>query len=1061
MKPKKLIIQAFGSYGKRVEIDFTTPKQNLFLITGDTGAGKTTIFDAITFALFGETGSNNNRKSGEELQSHFSDYSLEPFVSLTFTERNGSTEEEYCIKRNPRYKRPYKRKNDNDKKFTSEKEKVSLILPDGTEFSQNLSETNIKIKEIVKLEKNQFMQVSMIAQGEFMDVLRGDDKQAIFRKLFNTEAYKNLTEMLKAGSSAKNEAIKEVNAKCGVLINGIKLPESYKAGYGDYTFKKDLDITDIEKASEFLARICERMKIDGKAAEEEYRKISGLRDEKMKAAAEAEQLNRAFEKLSSAREEIRRCEEQSEAVEKEAEIVRNIVSAYEIEEIYNRYEAAKNEVDRVEKELEKNKSALTEITDKYREFSEKEQRERGLFDRAIAENSRIAEKVGKALELFYEIKTKKELKQKKEVERTEVAKGYISAKDERASFEALERSWKEEVKKLQETKTLLVESENRIKQEKRLEEDLEKLIKSEKEIQLGNSEIEGWEKLYERAAEDFRKAEDELVKKRRYFYDYQAGILAKELKEGEPCPVCGSRVHPDVFKSDGIEEISKEQIKELEEKTKKLSDNAGRMSLRLWERKTKLSENMKYLEEGKLELCSEFCKVFEVPAEISEESPGELKKKLADVEAELNKEREKLTKDISRLEAIEKKLFFAEEEKERLRSRAEEMKLKEAKLSTEISGIASNLAGLSKSLEFESKEAADFERERADKYKREREAAYLQAERALKEAKSLKDGTEALISRYSEELPAYKRECEAREERYKEALADKAATEEWWRDIISMYSKSDAEKLRRKINDYEVRYKAAKALESEMLAETTGRQRPDIAALNEEYASLNAQMERLRGELEELRGIYKNNESILEGIRGMLSGREELVKEAGLYTGLYNRLSGKVSGRRMDIETYVQRRYLEKILFSANRRFAAMSGGEFELRTYELESAGEGKNRGLDLMVYSTVTGKARDVRTLSGGESFMAALSLALGMADRIQEKSSAVNLEMMFVDEGFGTLDDSSRDKAVKVLKNMAGGNKLIGIISHVSELKQEIEEQLIVTKNEKGSKVRWQLS
>ena len=176
---------------------------------------------------------------------------------------------------------------------------------------------------------------------------------------------------------------------------------------------------------------------------------------------------------------------------------------------------------------------------------------------------------------------------------------------------------------------------------------------------------------------------------------------------------------------------------------------------------------------------------------------------------------------------------------------------------------------------------------------------------------------------------------------------------------------------------------------------------------------------------------------------------------------LYNLLGGKVSGGRMDIETYVQRYYLERILYAANRRFQEMSAGQFELRMRDINQAGVGKNRGLDLMVYSNVTGKEREVRTLSGGESFMAALSLALGMADQIQESAASVNLDVMFIDEGFGSLDDHSRDKAVRVLQDMANGSKLIGIISHVTELKQEIEDQLIVKKDEEGSHVRWQIS
>ena len=192
-----------------------------------------------------------------------------------------------------------------------------------------------------------------------------------------------------------------------------------------------------------------------------------------------------------------------------------------------------------------------------------------------------------------------------------------------------------------------------------------------------------------------------------------------------------------------------------------------------------------------------------------------------------------------------------------------------------------------------------------------------------------------------------------------------------------------------------------------------------------------------------------------------MSQRAKIVDRHRSMDDLYNLLAGKVSGARMDIETFVQRYYLERILFGANRRFMEMSAGQYELRMKDVDAAGVGKNRGLDLMVYSTVTGKEREVRTLSGGESFMAALSLALGMADQIQAGTASVNLDVMFIDEGFGSLDDHSRDKAVRVLQEMAGGSKMIGIISHVTELKQEIEDQLIVEKDEDGSHVRWQIS
>ena len=255
--------------------------------------------------------------------------------------------------------------------------------------------------------------------------------------------------------------------------------------------------------------------------------------------------------------------------------------------------------------------------------------------------------------------------------------------------------------------------------------------------------------------------------------------------------------------------------------------------------------------------------------------------------------------------------------------------------------------------------------------------------------------------------------------------------------------------------------KAALGMVTNLKEAVKDKEKPDTQSLEKDFAMANEAYNLLHTELEEIRADYRTDSEILDKLNASLNGRGEAAREYGIINSLYSKLSGNVTKARMDIETFVQRQYLEKILVSANKRFSSMTGGQFELRTYEIEKAGVGTNKGLDLMVYSYITGKSRDVRTLSGGESFQAALSLALGMADQIQARSGAVNLEMMFVDEGFGTLDNNARNEAVKILKNMAGGSKLIGIISHVNELKQEIEEQLIVTKDENGSKARWQLS
>ena len=244
-------------------------------------------------------------------------------------------------------------------------------------------------------------------------------------------------------------------------------------------------------------------------------------------------------------------------------------------------------------------------------------------------------------------------------------------------------------------------------------------------------------------------------------------------------------------------------------------------------------------------------------------------------------------------------------------------------------------------------------------------------------------------------------------------------------------------------------------------AETKGKEVPNPEILREELLKAKEITEELSARVIDLDKELSFNRSIHEQLSKALQERGGIMEEYGRLDRLYNRLAGKTTGARMDLETYVQRYHLERILEAANVRFDKMTNGEFELRMVKPENAGEGANKGLDLMVYSKITGREREVRTLSGGESFMAALSLALGMGDQIQAGKGSINLDMMFIDEGFGALDDTSRAQAIKVLKDMAGGSKLIGIISHVNELRYEIEEHLIVSKDENGSRACWQLS
>ena len=401
-------------------------------------------------------------------------------------------------------------------------------------------------------------------------------------------------------------------------------------------------------------------------------------------------------------------------------------------------------------------------------------------------------------------------------------------------------------------------------------------------------------------------------------------------------------------------------------------------------------------------------------------------------------------------------------------SKKKELSEKKEKAGQQLSKIKVRLAAAEAALEnmetstyYESETTAREILKKASEKKSDSDRNYKCCEKAEQEDGNRKERTEERIHQLRQSLPSQQEACSERKTAYEQIMENRQLTETQWQSLTKHYTKEDRQRLAEQINRWQEKKIAAERLKEASEAAIGDCMKPDMEQLLLQQNEAEAAWKKEQEVYDRYTEIYKTNLKVYEALMPKMNERSRIMEEHRRLDDLYNLLAGKVTGSRMDIETYVQRYYLERILYAANRRFLEMSVGQFELRMCDITKAGEGRNRGLDLMVYSNVTGKEREVRTLSGGESFMAALSLALGMADQIQQSSSAIHLDMMFIDEGFGSLDSHSRDQAVRVLQQMAGGSKLIGIISHVSELKQEIEDQLIVSKNEDGSSVRWQIS
>jgi len=1064
MRPLKLTMQAFGSYGKKTPpIDFTKLNQNLFLITGDTGAGKTTIFDAMIFALYGEASSGSNKKDGTELQSQFVGYDVKPFVELVFSEKNGEQTEVYTVRRIPRHVRMLKRGSG----VKEERGSVSLIMPDGTEYPQK--ETDQKLEEIVGLSKGQFMQVAMIAQGEFMELLRAssDNKKVIFRRLFHTEIFQNIVNEFDRRRKEKYSDIAQMHTICKTEAAHISVPEDYEEARkigrlkDQIVLSDKISVTNMERLLDALKALCDKLENRKDSAQKAYNKASQIRDEKRDAWIHAQSLIHSFEQLKAAEDTLAECRAQEEVVQETEKQIAKIYAAYEVKVVYQRFLDAQEMAVDIERKLREKQKILPELEETYRTASAIEKEAENCRSVQRESFAKVFEQVKKALDILSKIQCAQKDVEKKEQEYKEAVSAKGKAQKRLEKLEGQEQEWRRQSEELGSAQEHLITWKRKKEEAEELAKEIAAAKRLQQDVDMQRERTEKAQQDYERARQKFFEKNREYIEVYNAFFDMQAGLIAREkLKEGKPCPVCGAVEHPHPCTlSKEHQHLTREMVDDLAEKAAGLqreqqdkSSAAGTAAKLLEEKANRLEETFEKL----------WNRMKKSGLNMTEECTMEqAQQRFFDWRESIDKESESVQKHIDTLEKVRKSLKGIDEKKRVLREEVQTA-------AQRVTGAAAALAG-SQSVfdtwmadrDYATKEEAKEALKAAEAAKREKEAAYMTANQQAEETKQKYNHACVLVERYTKELPIQREEQERRRIAYETMIAEKRLSEADWISITKEYVQSEAARFQERVDGYNRRKAMAEGMRQSARQAIGDQERPDVERAEQEMEEAKEKLEEAQRKLEQCREVYKVNADVYYALVPKLDERSRAVQDYARIESLYNRLAGKVTGSRMDIETFVQRYYLQKILRAANLRFRDMTAGQFELRMFGEEQAGGGKNRGLDLMVYSAVTGKEREVRTLSGGESFMAALSLALGMADQIQENSAAVNLDVMFIDEGFGSLDEHSRNQAVRVLQQMAGGSKMIGIISHVTELKQEIEDQLLVSRDREGSHIKWQIS
>ncbi len=1071
MRPIRLTMQAFGSYRDRTVLDFTKADQNLFLITGDTGAGKTTIFDAIVFALYGEASSGVNKKNGTELQSQYADPSVEPYVEFEFSARYGGENEVYVVRRDPRHFRPNKR----GQGQIEEKEKVSLFMPDGREYLQK--EANARLVEILGLTKSQFMQVAMIAQGEFMELLRAksDTKKEIFRKLFHTQIFQDIVEELGKRKREKLSEIGRIRTVCQTETSHLVIPENASDIEEISLLKKRileserLSVVDMESLLEKLEVLCSSLKKEKENLEKQVEEQNRLYLEKRDEQNLADSLCRQFVQLDEARQTLKECEDEEESILLLTGQIRKMRDAQEIQGAYQSYEDKKKQAEDTGNLIKRYQETLPEMKSACKQAAGSEEKAREHQKEVQEIFARISQQVEASLEIFGKMADlQREIREKEE----ETSKARQTLENTQTSLKELEdqiRTWKEQEETLSGTEKQRALWQAKNENMLRFQRELTQLWQLARDTVEQKKQAEKALNQYQEARGKYDLKNQEYTAKRTAFLDAQAGFLAKEkLRPGQPCPVCGSLEHPSPCRIPTEHQtLTREGIQNLGEELAVLQQDQEKKAGQAETGKKLLLEKQGYFKKEADRLWqqmeqSDFGKEEKAPV------PGgwkELLNYLKDFsirwKADIEEENVRLEKAEKALENIQKSQQDGEKQKENLQKAEESALLQVTEGSNLLAGKRAALQQLEQSKGYSSKEEADQALTQIKEKKKETDQAWETARKQLDQIRAETEKQGALLAKCEEELPELEKEAALRKQIFEGKLQEKGLTLQQMKELLQQYNSQKLESLQNQVEAYREKKLDAQNRQKQALEFIDRRERPDLESLSQEVKRILEALESLQDRLTHIKEMYKADQDCLDALAPKMEERARIMEEHRRLEELYNMLAGKVSGARMDIETYVQRYYLQQILYAANQRFEEMSAGQFQLRLCELERAGEGKNRGLDLMVYSAVTGKVREVRTLSGGESFMAALSLALGMADQIQASSASVDLDMMFIDEGFGSLDEHSRDQAVRVLKDMASGSRLIGIISHVTELKQEMEDQLIVTKDENGSHIRWQIS
>lgn len=1016
MKPIKLTMRAFGPYKREEIIDFTRLHDNrLFVISGTTGAGKTTIFDGICFALYGQ-GSGSDRKDTKMLRSDFAEDDVHTAVELVF-EIHDKT---YRVLR----QLPHVKKG--RKAATGEKYELFEINENSLEIAaverQKVTDINQKIVEIIGLTYDQFSQIVMLPQGEFRKLLTSqtENKEEILRKIFKTNRYGEMAQKLEV---KKQQAEQQLN-KAQVIKN------SYIEQISGALPRRDSHLFSVLDKQSNIYQIQDALREELSYYQEKiiedyglYEKAFELHKQKYDLFIANKTLNDRIDNYEKNVIKLTELQQQNPIYERMKFEYDAAIRASQIEPIYQHLLIVESERDtqqqkleQVTRQLELAKVKLSQSKVKYEDEQKNHSKREAALKKVLELEKLIPafEEIEKLQKLVASIE-EETVQHKEKISQLENQLQYKKGLRGQlnASIEQLELN----TEKIQE----IIDEQNRLKEVIQL---FNQYSEFQKELTLLNEQ-------YEQVLKNFENAKEHYEIEELKWLNNQASILAAKLSPGEPCPVCGSVEHQIVNRDHG--EIVDEKV------LKQLKDSLSKVEQRKFEYQATIHATNTQLENIKEALQSNNVKIEEQASLFEKYNEVSLKIERLQKENELlTIKRKQLKVVLQEEQTLESQFKLLEQQYTEKNNQHIQQKtiLEQKQLSIPVE--LKTLSELQRALHLALKDKMELEQQW--------EIAQKQYQSSLTEVATTEENLKLTSLRVEEAIENLKKH----EAQFRDALNSARF------ESIDDFIRSKRTELEQK-HLYDQYLKFTKVLHS--LTEQVkiekeqldGKEKIDLKEAQEELDGLKRDYERAHQILNESKNIEQICLDYLNKLQHIGQEIVDLEETSNQIVDLYNVLRGQ-NNKKVSFERYVQMGYLEQITEAANIRLKNLSNGQFYLQCSDRQES-HGRQSGLSLDVYDTYTGQSRDVKSLSGGEKFNASLCLALGLADVIQSYQGNVRIDTMFIDEGFGSLDEESLMKAIDTLIDLQKSGRMIGVISHVAELKAAMPAILQVEKLKEG--------